>query len=177
MHEANLSDNDARREARVRAHLDALGIEYSVHRHPSVATVEEARAMRGHLEGAHVKNLFLTDRTKERFWLVTTLEDATLDLNALKSALEVRGSLRFASAERLLSVLDLEPGSVTPLAVIADLDRRVTLILDERLRSAERINVHQMHNAATLTLAVEDLERALIAADHRPWWMRLPERS
>ena len=59
--------------------LEHLGIDTETISHPAVYTVEEAKALRGRLPGAHSKNLFLKDK-KNCFWLVVTLEDKTIDL-------------------------------------------------------------------------------------------------
>ena len=72
--------------------LDTLGIAHRSHTHPPVFTVEEAKALRGTLPGAHVKNLFLRDK-KKRIWLVTALEEREIDLKALKRRLGEQGSL------------------------------------------------------------------------------------
>ena len=45
-------------EAPVLERLAALAIPYTLHRHPPVHTVEEARILRGELDAIHVKNLF-----------------------------------------------------------------------------------------------------------------------
>jgi Ala-tRNA(Pro) deacylase len=54
--------------------LDLLGIAHKSVEHPPVFTVEEAKALRGELPGAHIKNLFLRNK-KEEMWLVVALED------------------------------------------------------------------------------------------------------
>ena len=41
------------------ARLDELGIATTTREHPAVFTVEEAKAVRGTMAGAHSKNLFL----------------------------------------------------------------------------------------------------------------------
>ena len=47
---------------RLFALLDSLGIETTTHTHEPVFTVEENRAGRGALPGAHCKSLFLRDK-------------------------------------------------------------------------------------------------------------------
>ena len=64
------------------AFLVELGIAHETLTHPPVFTVEEAKRLRGPIVGAHTKNLFLRDK-KRRMYLVTCLEDRTLDLKAL----------------------------------------------------------------------------------------------
>ena len=61
------------------ARLAELGIEARTFTHPPVHTVEQAKALRGDIEGAHIKNLFLRNK-KGAMWLVTCLEDREIDL-------------------------------------------------------------------------------------------------
>ena len=42
----------------------------AIHRHPPLHTVNESQALRGDLPGAHIKNLFLRDKKRNK-WLVT----------------------------------------------------------------------------------------------------------
>ena len=152
------------------ARLDALGIVAETHRHPPVYTVAEAKALRGELPGAHIKNLLLRDR-KRRLWLLTVLEDRRLDLKGLRTVLGARGGLSFASAELLWETLRVRPGAVTPLAVMNDLDQRVTMVLDRGLEQQPWINCHPLHNAATTALKPADLVRFLVACEHAPVWL------
>ena len=108
-----------------------LGIAQRTVEHPAVFTVEEAKALRGDLPGHHVKNLFLRNK-KEEMWLVVALEDRAIDLKRLGEVLGA-GRLSFGSAERLKRHLGVEPGSVTPLALINDEGRAVRLALDRGL--------------------------------------------
>ncbi len=56
-------------EADLYARLESLGICTTTVRHPPVHTVDEAKAHRGALHGAHIKNLFLKDK-KGALWLI-----------------------------------------------------------------------------------------------------------
>ncbi len=103
--------------------------------HPPVFTVEEAKALRGDLPGHHIKNLFLRNR-KEEMWLVVALEDRTIDLKRLGERLAA-GKFSFGSPDRLRRHLGVEPGSVTPLAVINDPEHQVRLVLDRGLADGD----------------------------------------
>src|SRR5215469_17971765 len=114
-------------------HLAQLGIAQRTVEHPPVFTVEQAKALRGDLPGHHVKNLFLRNK-KEEMWLVVALEDRAIDLKWLGEALGA-GRLSFGSPERLRKHLGIEPGSVTPFAVINDASHQVELVLDSGLKA------------------------------------------
>ncbi len=147
-------------------HLKSLGIESRTVTHPPVHTVEQAKAHRDGMPGGHTKNLFLKDK-KGRMFLVTADEDRPVDLKALRDLLGSK-PLSFASADRLMENLGVEPGSVTPLAVINDEASAVTMALDRSLLDHALVNVHPLVNTATTALAPGDLLRFLEACGHAP---------
>lgn len=149
------------------ARLDELGIDYTIHEHPPVFTVEQAKALRGELEGAHIKNLFLRDK-KRRIWLCTVLENQEIDLKSLRTRLGAKGGLSFGSPELLMETLGVAPGSVTPFGVINDSQRVVTVVLDAAIFQQRWVNCHPLRNDQTTALASEDLRRFLEAEGYEP---------
>ena len=148
------------------ARLDKLGIPHVTHRHPPLHTVAESVMLRGSLPGGHCKSLFLEDR-KGGLWLVVVLEDRRLDLNALSRRL---GAPRFsfASAARMRVVLGVEPGSVTPFAVINPTAAGVAVVLDAAMLRCDPLNYHPLVNTATTAIAPGDLRRFLADCGHEP---------
>jgi Ala-tRNA(Pro) deacylase len=153
------------------ARLDALGIAHRTVTHPPVFTVEEAKALRGTLPGAHIKNLFLRNK-KEEMWLVVALEDRQVDLKRLGEVLGA-GRLSFGSPERLGRHLGVEPGSVTPLSLINDAAHVVRLALDRAIEG-DLVNVHPLVNTMTTAMAAADLLRFFAATGHAPQWLDFP---
>jgi Ala-tRNA(Pro) deacylase len=147
--------------------LDTLGIAYRSHTHPPVFTVEEAKALRGSLPGAHVKNLFLCDK-KKRIWLVTALEEREIDLKALRRRIGAQGSLSFGSAELLFEVLGVLPGAVTPFGVVNDRAGLASVVLDKGVLQNGPVNAHPLRNDMTTTVSPEGLLRFLEAENHAP---------
>ncbi|HSS85626.1 MAG TPA: prolyl-tRNA synthetase associated domain-containing protein [Reyranella sp.] len=156
------------------ARLEQLGIAARTVEHPPVFTVEEAKALRGDLPGHHIKNLFLRNK-KEEMWLVVALEDRAIDLKRLGEVLGA-GRLSFGSDERLKRHLGVEPGSVTPLALINDESRSVQLALDRGLVDGHGapVNLHPLVNTMTTTMAAADLLRFFEATGHAPRWLDFP---
>lgn len=152
--------------------LAALGIAHRTVEHAPVFTVEQAKAHRGELPGHHIKNLFLRNK-KEEMWLVVAPEDRNVDLKRLGEALGA-GRLSFGSAERLRQYLGVEPGSVTPFAVINDTGHDVRLVLDSALREGGPINAHPLVNTLTSAVDLADLLRFFAATGHAPRWLDLP---
>jgi Ala-tRNA(Pro) deacylase len=153
------------------ARLAELGIAHRTVEHAPVFTVEEAKAHRGTLPGHHIKNLFLRNK-KEEMWLVVALEDRAIDLKRLGEKLGA-GRLSFGSAERLAKYLGVEPGSVTPFAVINDTGHKVTLVLDRGLKGEGPVNAHPLTNTMTSALSLADLLRFFEATSHSPNWLEL----
>lgn len=146
--------------------LETLGIAQSTVEHPPLYTVEESRALRGELPGGHTKNLFLRNK-KGGMWLVTCLEDRTIDLKDLGEHL---GGYRlsFGRPERLMQYLGVIPGAVTPFAVINDHQDVVQMVLDSALLDHDPLNFHPLDNCRTTAISPKDLLTFLEAIGHYP---------
>jgi Ala-tRNA(Pro) deacylase len=149
------------------AYLDNLGIAHRTVNHPPVFTVEEARALRGELAGGHTKNLFLRDK-KGALYLVVAPEDAAIELKSLHRLLGASGRFSFGAAELMRETLGVEPGSVTPFAVINDTARQVTVILDAAMMAHEILHFHPLINTGTTTISRDGLLKFLDATGHKP---------
>ena len=160
-------------EAPLLARLAELAISVAIHRHPPLHTVRESQALRGEMPGAHIKNLFLRDKKRNK-WLVTVPEDADIDLKALRHSIGASGNLSFGNAELLVDCLGVEPGSVTPFAVMNDGDGAVAMVLARGVLNHDLVNAHPLHNRATAAIATADLLRFLDACGHAPAIIELP---
>lgn len=148
------------------ARLDELGIASSTIEHAPAFTVEDGEAVMGHLPGVHIKNLFLCD-AKKVMWLVTVPWNRPVDLKKLPAMIGA-ARLSFGSADRLKRVLGVEPGSVTPFAVINDAAHEVRVILDAWMMRQEIINAHPLVNTMTTSLKSADLSKFFAATGHQP---------
>ena len=158
------------------AFLDQLSIAHVTVTHPPLFTVEQSRELRGTIPGGHTKNLFLKDK-KGALFLLTTLEDAVIELRSLHRRLCASGRFSFASAELLRATLGIEPGAVTPFAAMNDRDQRVSVVLDATLMRHEIINCHPLVNTMTTSIAGADLVRFLEATGHPPRILAVTEQE
>jgi Ala-tRNA(Pro) deacylase len=149
------------------AFLEDLGIAYPTVSHPPLYTVEQSQAQRGKIPGGHTKNLFLKDKRGALF-LVTTLEDAEIELKSLHRRLDATGRFSFGSTDLMLEVLGVAPGAVTPFGVINDTAHRVTVVLDAALMEHAIVNAHPLVNTMTTSLKRADLLAFLRATGHEP---------
>ncbi|MGB0694561.1 MAG: prolyl-tRNA synthetase associated domain-containing protein [Rhodospirillaceae bacterium] len=148
------------------AKLTALDISHEVFSHPPVFTVEEAAATHGTIPGVHCKNLFLRD-AKKKPWLVVCPFDRAIDMKALPDLIGSK-RLSFGSADRLMEYLGVEPGSVTPFALINDPDHTVRVVLDAWMMEQPIVTYHPLVNTATVSLASGDLLRFIADCGHDP---------
>lgn len=147
-------------ESAVVARLGELGIAYTRHEHPPVATVEAAEAHWAGIDATHCKNLFLRNQKGNRHYLVVMPHSKRADLRALADQIG-DGRLSFGSPERLMTHLGLTPGSVSPFGLINDRGHTVRVVLDRDLKSASRLSFHPNINTVTFTLAAADFARFL----------------
>ena len=153
-------------EADLWAFLDRIGVRAVRHVHAPVFTVEEARALRGALPGAHTKNLFLKAKDGA-LWLAVCLEDRAIRIRDLEMALGAR-KMSFGAPALLRETLGVEPGSVTPFGLINDRAGLVTVALDAQMMRAETLNFHPLRNDATAAISSDGLRRFLAETGHSP---------
>ena len=146
--------------------LDDLGIAFESHAHAPVFTVEEAQAHCSHLPGGHCKNLFLKDK-KGVLWLIVALDERPIDMKDLRHRI---GShhLSFGKPDLLRLVLGVEPGSVTPFALINDADAQVRVVLDKEMMTMDLLNYHPLTNTMTTAITPDDLIRFIRDTGHEP---------
>jgi Ala-tRNA(Pro) deacylase len=149
------------------AFLDRLDISHSTVSHPPLFTVEQSRGLRGQIPGGHTKNLFLKDK-RDAFYLVVALEHAEIELKSLHRLLGASGRFSFGSTDALRQLLGVEPGSVTPFAVMNDNARRVTVVLDATMLDHEILNYHPLVNTMTTSISRTGLMKFLRGSGHEP---------
>ena len=147
-------------EETVGARLRELGIVFTRHEHPPVATVEEASAHWAGIDATHCKNLFLRNQKGNRHYLVVLTASKKADLKAVADQIG-DGKLSFASPERLMTHLGLTPGSVSPFGLINDREHAVRVVLDRDFQQSTRLAFHPNINTLTLTIAAGDFARFL----------------
>ena len=146
--------------------LEKLNIEFTRIDHVPVFTSEQARELISPALGASAKNLFLRDKKGKRHFLITLKDDKTLDLKKLAKSIG-SSRLSFASPERLAKHLQLEPGAVSPLALVNDKVFQVEFWIDAELYLEEFIQCHPLVNTSTLIMKTTDLEKFLDHTGHK----------
>jgi Ala-tRNA(Pro) deacylase len=131
-------------------YLDQQQLNYQLHIHPPLHSVDDALAYRGDLEGTYVKNLFLQDRD-ENLYLLTCVNTREIDLQQLRQKINCR-RLSFASAEKMWLHLGVKPGSVSPLALLNANPTHLSFYVDQALQKDRINNFHPLNNEMTIQL-------------------------
>ncbi|MGB0749475.1 MAG: prolyl-tRNA synthetase associated domain-containing protein [Magnetospiraceae bacterium] len=155
--------------------LDDLEIDTQTYHHPPVATVAEAKAHWAEIDAVHCKNLFFKD-AKGVYWLVVVPFARELNIKTLHKTIGAK-RLSFGSADRLREVLAVEPGSVTPFALINDTGHQVNLVLDAWMMAQDLVAYHPLVNTMTTTVAPEGLMRFLSHTGHAPQLLDLSDQN
>ena len=152
--------------------LDSMGIQYEKYEHPPVFTGEEAAQHWGPIPATHVKNLFLRNKKGDRQYLVILEVAKQADLRHL---VKIIGDDRFSfgSPERLMATLGVTPGSVSPFGLLHEGSKDVRVIVDQDLRTAEKLIFHPNLNTASVTISVADFERFLATRPNTVRWLKL----
>ena len=146
--------------------LDRLGIAHSTIEHQPVFTVDDGRDWKHEIPGLHCKNLFMKD-AKGRIALAVLPGDKRANIKGIEKQAAL-ARLSFGKAELLKQTLGVEPGSVTPFALINDRERRVIVILDVDMMAAELVNYHPLRNDASTTIRSDDLMKFVRALGYEP---------
>lgn len=158
---------------RARAVLDYLtsnNIPHTCYTHPEGKTIEEAKRWWKDDGSIHCKNIFMRNHKGNKHYLICFHCDHDLDIHDLEARLKATlqaqglpscGKLSFASPERMMKYLGLEPGSVSPFGLINDADSHVHLFLDASLQQATTLSFHPNDCRGTVVISRPDFERYL----------------
>ena len=153
------------------AALDSLGIPYIRFEHDATATMEDCAAVGEALHGTICKNLFLCNRQQTAFYLYVTLPDKPFR-TAETSKLLHSSRLSFAPPKCLPTMLGLESGSLSPLGLWFDEEKRIQLVFDHDVKREGRIAFHPCDNTATVVFAQEVFWTQVVPTlGHEPIWL------
>ena len=136
--------------------LDQLRIPYHRVEHDPADTMEACAAISDALGIRICKNLFLCNRQKTDFYLLTMPEDKPFHTKDLSHQI---GSARlsFASPEAMEELLGCTPGSASVLGLMNDTGHRVRLLMDREVYEAEWFGCHPCKNDGSLRIKTADL--------------------
>ncbi len=161
----------------VLAALERMGIAFDMISHAPAASIEECRPLAARLNAPILKNLFLTTRRRGGYYLLVMGPDAPFRSGEV-SRQAGTPRLCFAPEEPLLALLREKPGSISPLGLMFDGRREVTLLMDSALRREPRLAFHPCANTHSLAIATEDfLSTFLPAVGREPVWIEIESKE
>lgn len=144
-------------DKKLKSYLDKHKINYIIHKHKAVFTVEESRELKKKIPGMHCKTLFLKG-SNGKYYLIGMPANKRLDSKILRKHLNVK-KIRFGTPEELKKEVNLIPGSVSIFGMIYSKSNRVKLLIDKEIWEAESSGFHPNENTSTLEVKHEDLKK------------------
>ena len=159
----------------IRERLNGLGVPFEWYEHDAANPMADCLALPyAAPDVTFCKNILLCNRQKTDHFLYITLPDKPFRTADVSKLLGV-SRLSFAPEETLETLCRLHRGSLSPLALWFDGERRITLALDRAIRREGRIAFHPCDNTATVIFAQEDFfGKVLPALGHTPRWLDVP---
>lgn len=158
------------RQEKVLQFLTANEIPFTTYNHPESKTIEEARRWWKDDGSLHCKNIFMRNHKGDQHYLICFPCDYNLAIHDIErwlkdvlvsKGLKAPGKLSFASSERMMRYLGLEPGSVSPFGLINDVEQHVIVFLDSRLKEAETLSFHPNDCRGTVVISQESFQKIL----------------
>lgn len=137
-------------------YLNSKNIKYEIINHIPVYNMFDLEKVNLPNKEYDAKNLFIRDDKKINYYLITIKGNKKINLKEFRKVNNTR-PLTFASDLDLLNILNLKPGSVTPLGLLNDEKIQVKFYLDDEFDLDSYIYVHPNDNTATISLKVLDL--------------------
>ena len=159
--------------------LVRMGIPYRIFQHEPKWTIEDCLKT-PELDPALAtmpKNVFLCNRQQTAFYLLL-LSPLREFRTAVVSKLLGVSRLSFAPLDRLPAMLGLTQGAVSPLGLLFDTERQITLVIDEALLSHQRLWFHPGINTASVEMKTTDfMEVFLPGIGRQPRIIQIPQQG
>ena len=143
-------------EAELLELLDKMGIKYRRYEHAAARTMQDCEGIGADVGAEHFKNLFLTNRAGNKFYLLLICADKPFRTGNVSKQLN-SSRLSFASDTQLFDKLGLIAGSVTPMALYRESARDVVVAIDEDILKMNMVCVHPCVSSASLAISLSDL--------------------
>lgn len=130
---------------------------YEITEHKAVYSMSEISEVEIPYPESDAKNLFVRDDKKENYYLITVRGNKRVNLKEFRKENNTR-PLSFASEKELEEIIQILPGSVSPLGILNDKKNKVKVFLDkEFIEKTDIIGIHPNDNTATIWLKTKDL--------------------
>ncbi len=149
-----------RNEENVYRYLNELNIEFESIKHEPMFKSNDLAEEFKDVDMLDIKNLFLRDAKGKNHYLVIMPYLKPLDIKSLAEKIGAK-RMSFASKERLMRYLNVEPGAVSIFNLINDIHHEVNVILDQSTFSHHTVGFHPNINTETLIFSGEDFKKLI----------------
>lgn len=156
--------------------LQDLKITFTRYDHKAVFTCEESEGLATPIPGAHTKQLLMKAKNKDIYVLAIVMHDKQVDTKALAKEFGAQ-SFSFASPERLMDMMKLTPGSVTPFGLMHDTQHAIQVVVDEDAWNIGLFRFHPMINTATLVIEKPAFEAFMKYTGHAFTVRKIPQKT
>ena len=108
----------------------------------------------------------------KKIYLVILPDEKHADLKQLAEQLKEK-RLSFVSEEQLPDLLGVPAGTVTPLALMHDKEKKIQVVIDAAIDRQDTVGFHPNINTTTLIMDFSDFEKILVYLEHLPVYENL----
>ena len=155
--------NEGRLEKEIKVYdfLDEIEVPFVRVDHEAVMTIEACRGIDETLGITINKNLFLCNRQKTVFYLLSMPGEKPFQTKELSHQI---GSARlsFAPGEMMEALLHCPPGSASVLGLAYDTEHQVRYLMDREVYESETLGCHPCINLGSMRLKTSDVKNIFL---------------
>ena len=143
--------------------------------HARVSAISECALAEKLLGGCMPKNLLLAPRNESAYYLLIMHPESAFK-TGIVSKQAGSSRLSFATDEALNALFHTHSGAVSPFGFLFDTEKRVSLLIDRKLLSEDKLIFHPLENTASVLLERDVfLNACLPLLDRTPTFIDMPE--
>lgn len=144
----------------VKNKLNELNIDYEVVEHEPALSTKEADSFIEGKEGVRTKTMFLTNRNKNKFYLIILDGKKRLDMEKIKNIFNER-HIKMASEELLYKKMKLKAGTVSLFGLLNNDEKDIKVFFDREIMREPIMTFHPNDNSKTVFIKTEDIKKYL----------------
>lgn len=147
-------------QEKVYDYFKKLNIPYEVAFHEALKSQADNEENPRNIEGVILKNLFLRNKNKSKYYLFTLPLEKRANLDELSEIL-AESRLSFGNEKLLEEKLGIKPGSVSLLNIIGVETTDVIFVIDKEVLEYDRIALHPNDNTASIIFSPNEISKIL----------------
>ena len=137
--------------------IDELKIKYKNYEHVPVFSCDDCKWI--DIPWKRVKSLLIANKKITNFYMVVLWEDKKLETNKIREIFN-DSKMSFFEESLMVEKIWLRPWSVSPFALINNIQKDIKVVFDEELKDI-LIWFHPLQNDNTTVLEMQDVEKYL----------------